>query len=280
MKPPRGRWSSGDTGKVGTMQFCHLVLVFFSQRWIEITDKYQNFLCISLLSPINAHNFIEKCLDRFTLISTMRSNLVTFISRLRDSMIMVQSMEASAEVEGRAKRILREMKSTSPAKCTINESSCFYHYIMDREVVYLTIAERDYPKELAFQFLTEVSEQFQKWHGRDVSRYDRPYAAVEFDSTMSEIRRQYIDPQSPANLEKVNRDLHQIRNIMQQNISDVLGRGAKLEDLTMKSDRLKYESKAFSSQAKWFNTMTKIKAMAPWVATVVFVLMILWWRFR
>jgi vesicle transport protein SEC22 len=53
-------------------------------------------------------------------------------------------------------------------------------YIIDGGVVYLTLAERGYPRRLAYQYLEEVSKEFARIHGHEVMRFSRPYAAVSF----------------------------------------------------------------------------------------------------
>jgi hypothetical protein len=41
----------------------------------------------------------------------------------------------------------------------------------------------------------------------------------------------FLDPSSPGNLKKLNSDLHDIHNIMSQNIQEVLQRGEKLDGM-------------------------------------------------
>lgn len=57
----------------------------------------------------------------------------------------------------------------------------------------------------------------------------RQYAFIKFDRVIQKRRRDYLDPNSSANLKKLNDDLQSIHNIMRKTIDDVLDRGNKLD---------------------------------------------------
>lgn len=125
--------------------------------------------------------------------------------------------------------------------------------MIENGVVYLTISDRGYPRRLAFQYLTEVQNEFQRSHGSELSRYSRPYACVSFEPKMSKMRREYLDPQAPGNLKKLNTDLSEIHHIMSQNIQDVLQRGEKLDVMESRSSNLLSESKKFEKYGRYIN---------------------------
>jgi len=47
-------------------------------------------------------------------------------------------------------------------------------------VVYLTIAEKSYPRKLAFSYLDELSKEFAQSYGAKVDTVRKPYAFVGF----------------------------------------------------------------------------------------------------
>ena len=47
-------------------------------------------------------------------------------------------------------------------------------------VVYLTIADKSYPRKLAFSYLDELSKEFQNSYGEKVEIARKPYAFVGF----------------------------------------------------------------------------------------------------
>ena len=53
-------------------------------------------------------------------------------------------------------------------------------YMIADNVVYLTIAEKSYPRKLAFSFLDELSKEFAQSYGPKVDTVRKPYAFVGF----------------------------------------------------------------------------------------------------
>jgi len=211
------------------------------------------------------------------------SNLSTFVARLSDSMILVATMDNGTEVEeykGHAKKILKTLSGTSPSRCTIEAGPYYFHYIIEQGVVYLTLAEKGYPRRLAFQFMEELQRDFWKAHGHEVQQFSRPYAAVQFDPKMNKLRREYVDPRSPQNVKKMNSDLHEIQHILHQNITDVLRRGETLETVHDKTSDLVQRSKKFHGMAKYYNFQLFLRKYVPLVLLALFVILVLWWRFR
>ena len=52
--------------------------------------------------------------------------------------------------------------------------------MISENVVYLTIAEKSYPRKLAFSYLDELSKEFQTTYGAKVDTVRKPYAFVGF----------------------------------------------------------------------------------------------------
>lgn len=170
--------------------------------------------------------------------SSSQSNLNTFIGRVVDGMVLVATLDhLDADYQQAAKKILKSLRPTSPARCTIEAGPCYYHYMIEAGVVYLTLSDRGYPRRLAFQYLSEIQQEFQRLHGAELSRYSRPYACVGFEPKMSKMRREYLDPQAPGCLKKLNTDLADIHSIMQQNIQDVVSPHSGGVGETLRDDR-------------------------------------------
>ena len=184
-----------------------------------------------------------------------------------------------SEYKTAAKRIIKTLTPSSPSKCSITAGPYLYHYSIDQGVVYLTLADRSYPKRLAFQYLDAVQHAFNRSHTALVSTYSRPYAAVSFDPTMSRIRREYLDPQSGVNVRKLQGELSEIHNIMTSNIESVLARGEKLDVMEGRSAALLSESKKFEKMGRYINLQALYKTYGPIAAVVLVVLFILYLRF-
>ena len=61
---------------------------------------------------------------------------------------------------------------------------CVYNsYLISENVVYLTIAEKSYPRKLAFLYLDELSKEFMQSYGGKVETVRKPYAFVGFGTS-------------------------------------------------------------------------------------------------
>lgn len=55
-----------------------------------------------------------------------------------------------------------------------------YSYIIEGRVCYLTMCDRSYPKKLAFQYLEDLKNEFERVNGNQIETAARPYAFIKF----------------------------------------------------------------------------------------------------
>lgn len=60
-----------------------------------------------------------------------------------------------------------------------------YSYLIADNVVYLAIADKSYPRKLAFSYLDELSKEFTMSYGAKVETARKPYAFVGFGMTVT-----------------------------------------------------------------------------------------------
>jgi vesicle transport protein SEC22 len=174
------------------------------------------------------------------------------------------------------------------AKMSIETGSKVFHYVIHDNICVLTLTESSYPKRLAFLYLEEVADGFVEHlvqqHGGDgwrrtVETAARPYAFIQFDPMLQRKQRDFVDPSSRLNSDKLSRDLSDIHSIMRQNIEQVLNRGEKLEGLGEISNSLVSESKKFKWGAKKLTWQAMINQYGPVVAMGLFVLVVIYIKF-
>lgn len=56
----------------------------------------------------------------------------------------------------------------------------FLSYIIEGRVCYLTMCDRAYPKKLAFQYLEDLKNEFERVNGAQIETAARPYAFIKF----------------------------------------------------------------------------------------------------
>jgi len=210
------------------------------------------------------------------------SDMFVLVGRVRDGLPLVATHDAPEELyelTRQAKEVV-SASLTGPERCSLEAGDYVFHYLVVKElgVCYLALVGKSYPRQLVFQFLDQLHRAFAEAHGPKVAQFSRPYQAIAFDPVLNRIRKEYLDPRSPANLKKLNEDLLDIHQVMRKNISDVLMRGEKLSGLSSKSALLAAESKKFKKQADWLELVTRLKGYAPAAALVLLVGLVLWWK--
>lgn len=53
-------------------------------------------------------------------------------------------------------------------------------HIIEGRVCYLTMCDRAYPKKLAFQYLEDLKNEFERVYGNQIETAARPYAFIKF----------------------------------------------------------------------------------------------------
>jgi len=109
-------------------------------------------------------------------------------------------------------------------------------------------------KKLAFKYLEELQKEFDFEYGTEVKTAKRPYAFIKFDSFIQKTKKLYQDTRSQRNLSKVTDDLNDVHRIMTKNITEILGRGEKINSVSKKSDELLAGSELYLKAAKQLNS--------------------------
>jgi len=110
-----------------------------------------------------------------------------------------QTEQSLQEHKQQAKLIFRRISTNSEPRCSIESGShtlqcvsgtqaiqeswtylTFLSYLIADNVVFLTIAEKSYPRKLAFSYLDELSKEFATTYGPKVENVRKPYAFVGF----------------------------------------------------------------------------------------------------
>ena len=103
-------------------------------------------------------------------------------------------------------------------------------YLIADDICYLTIADKSYPRKLAFSYLQELAKEFNTSYGAEALKPNlRPYAFVQFDTFISATKRVYQDSRAQSNLDRLNMELQDVTRVMTKNIEDLIYRGDSLD---------------------------------------------------
>ncbi|XP_026811974.1 vesicle-trafficking protein SEC22b [Rhopalosiphum maidis] len=204
--------------------------------------------------------------------------LLTMIARIPDGLPLAASMQDDEQVgrklieyQNQAKLLFKKLNFQSPKQCTIESVPYYFHYLIERDVCYLVLCEKNFSKRSAFSFLEDIAAEFNRLYGRQVSTVSRPYTLIEFDNYIQKAKKNYIDSRVRRNLNSLNNELQDVQRIMVQNIDDVLQRGTVLSELDTKAQNLSILSKKYKKEA----TNLNLKSMyVKLTAAAIFVILL------
>lgn len=213
---------------------------------------------------------------------------LTLIARSRDGLPLAEGLDADKEHEmyaykSQAKGIFKKMAASSskrPDRMSIESGPFTFHYLLDGEqVCFLTLAEKAYPKKLAFQYLEELQSEFSRLYGGQIEGVTRPYAFIKFDTFIQKTKKLYLDTRTQRNLAKLNQDIAEVHAVMTRNIQDVLGQGERLDRMTEMSNMLSQDAKQFAVKAKDLYHQAIFRKYLPLIVLVAVALIMLALKF-
>lgn len=160
-------------------------------------------------------------------------------------------------------------------------SSLLLHVLYNPEsgVAFVAVADRPYPKKLAFQFLDELAGEFGRLYPASaVATAARPYAFVKFDTFIQKTKRLYADARTSRNIAALTAELGEVQSIMTRNIADVLGQGERLDSMSAAAATLTSETAGFAKRARALHRQALVRKYAPMAAVAGGLLFFMWLR--
>ncbi|XP_043254639.1 vesicle-trafficking protein SEC22b-B isoform X1 [Colletes gigas] len=206
--------------------------------------------------------------------------LLMMIARIQDGLPLAatvqedeQSGRSILEYQNQAKMLFRKLGPQSPDRCTIETGPYLFHYLIENDVCYLVLCEKNYSKRVAYSYLEDIAQEFHSVYGKRVNSVTRPYSFIEFNTYIQKANKIFLDGRSRRNMNALNSQLQDVQRIMVQNINDVLERGTVLSELDSKTQNLSMLSQKYKKNAAHLNSKSMyVKAVAGLVAFLVFLL--------
>ena len=194
-------------------------------------------------------------------------------------------------VRNQAQEFLKNMSSKENL-CTVNIDSQSYimHYKINENVVYLVITNKKYPQKLAFCFLAEIddgfTEELKKQFGtQSVSYYskletiDRANYFIRFEKYIKKKRKEYLNVDDVNNIEKLNREISDVHDIMKENINLIIDRDRNMNSIHKLSESIKDNSGKFEKTAKQTKLKMLLAQYSILISIVAIILLIIIFKF-
>jgi vesicle transport protein SEC22 len=210
---------------------------------------------------------------------------LTLVSRVADGLPLAEGLDAGKDAQlesckAQAKALFKHMTQSrdQPQRLSIESGSYMLYYIISSGACFLTVAEKGYPKKLAFQYLEELVGEFGRLYGSQIDTVTRPFAFIKFDTFIQKTKKLYVDTRTQRNLAKLNDDLAEVQTIMTKTISEVLGQGDTLNQMTNMSAALAAESKKYAKRSDNLHKQALLRKYMPFIVVIAIVFAVLWIR--
>ncbi|EFC43355.1 predicted protein [Naegleria gruberi] len=180
---------------------------------------------------------------------------LTYIARISDSLPLAESIdekEGDDEINNQRKKIMEQLSlfgSNSNEKISIDSGSMVFHSLTSMGVIYMTLCEKSYSSQMAYNFLEELKKEFEQLYSSEVHKVERPYAFMKFDTFIQKTRRIYTDSRTKRNIQTLKDELNDVHQIIKKNLSDVIGRGEELNQMSNMSNEILDGAKKFKTGA-------------------------------
>ncbi|KAM5579607.1 25.3 kDa vesicle transport protein SEC22-1 [Rosa sericea] len=209
---------------------------------------------------------------------------LTMIARVTDGLPLAEGLDDGRDIKDsefykqQVKALFKNLSrgQNEPSRMSVESGPYIFHYIIEGRVCYLTMCDRAYPKKLAFQYLEDLKNEFERVNGAQIETAARPYAFIKFDTFIQKTKKLYQDTRTQRNISKLNDELYEVHQIMTRNVQEVLGVGEKLDQVSQMSSRLTSETRAYADKARDLNRQALIRKWAP-VAIVLGVVFLVFW---
>ncbi|KAG8900562.1 hypothetical protein FRB99_005974 [Tulasnella sp. 403] len=136
------------------------------------------------------------------------------------------------------------------SKLTYVWEQYLFHYVSEGGLTFLVMADDSVGRRMPFAFLGELQRRFTDQHSSDVI-FDAPaYGLNEFSAEIGKLMHQYTTSPPADALSQARQDLAQVKDIMVQNVEQILSRGERIELLVDKTDNMAGQAWAFRRGAR------------------------------
>lgn len=136
------------------------------------------------------------------------------------------------------------------------------------KIAFICVTEKTYPAYMAFKYLDKIATNFIAFYREDAHR--TPQACQSFTRQLKQEADFFNSPDADK-LKKIHRDIDQVKNVMVENIDNILTRGEKIENLLEKTNLLLGESTTFQSNSNALRKKMWLKNVKM-IAIIVFIL--------
>jgi len=170
----------------------------------------------------------------------------------RNTVILAEHQAGKRDFAQAVQTILSKIPPND-SKLTYAWESFNFHYISEGGYTFLVMADSSVGRRMPFAFLTELQRKFNSSPSSSTSYHDdTPAHGLQgtFGPIISSLMHTYNTAPPSDELARAQTELNQVKNIMVQNVEQILSRGERIELLVDKTDVMAGQATAFRRGAR------------------------------
>lgn len=183
-----------------------------------------------------------------------RSSTVTTMSLIhavvsRSTLIIAEHSADKRDFSQALQTILPKIP-LNDSKLTYAWEEYLFHYVSEGGIIYLVIADAAAGRRIPFAFLADLQRKFLA--APSSSSPDMPPYGLQgsFGTTIANLMHTYNTAPPADELTRAQNELNQVKDIMVQNVEQILSRGERIELLVDKTDVMAGRATAFRRGAR------------------------------
>jgi len=194
----------------------------------------------------------------------------------RGSVILAEHQAGGRDFSQATQTILSKIPPNN-SKLTYVWEQYLFHYVSEGGLTYLVMADDSAGRRMPFAFLGELQRRFTSTPSSS-SVSDVPAHGLQgsFSPVISELMDTYNTAPPADELNRARGELDQVKNIMVQNVEQILSRGERIELLVDKTDSIAHQSTAFRRGARTVRRQQFWKNQKIVILSALVALVLLW----
>ncbi|KAA6386700.1 MAG: putative Vesicle-associated membrane protein 7B [Streblomastix strix] len=189
----------------------------------------------------------------------------------RGTIVLSEHSTTTGNFSQIARTILQKIPQADSKQSYIYERYTF-HYVVDNQLVYLCLTDKDFDGRVAFSFLSSIREKFSSQYGEMV--YTASSNGMQNFSTQLKSMMEQFSLKSVDRIKRAQDDVQDLRDVMEQNIDKILVRQEKIELLVDQSDSLNQSAMQFMRKSSDLKKTMWWKNIKLWIVIILIILLI------
>jgi vesicle-associated membrane protein 7 len=183
--------------------------------------------------------------------------------------------EQHAQFLTAAETVLTRIEPKNAARLSYSYENWLFHYVADESgLIYLCTADGEMGRRLPFGFLSEVQKTFKSTFDQALLDSPQPYDFASFTPILRNTMHHFNTQPNSDPVKAAQAELAGVKDIMTQNVEQILNRGERLDVLMNRTDQAANQSMAFRRRAvgvrrqMWYKN-AKVTGMAVFCLVVL-----------